>query len=128
MGNGCCTLSSDTKKLVELIGSTCNELKAIDTKALDISGVSSIADAFIVTSARSDRHAAGIAQRIMLECEKSHIKIEGIEGIEQSHWILIDLESVVVHIFYEPLREHYNLEELWSESTQIQFNFDSKAA
>ncbi|MCL4118159.1 UNVERIFIED_CONTAM: hypothetical protein GTU68_028124 [Idotea baltica] len=82
-------------------------------------GLFSLSDCFIIVSGRSDRHTEGIANKIVSACKEIGKKPFSIEGIDKSHWILIDLEGVVVHVFYQPAREHYNLEKLWINSKEL---------
>ena len=113
-------------ELVTMIAQTCNDLKAINLKALDVSQNFSLSDAFIIVSGRSDRHAQGIAYRLIELAESKSLELITIEGLEKAHWILLDFGNVVVHVFYEPIREHYNLEELWNECPEIKLDTDLK--
>jgi ribosome-associated protein len=81
--------------------------------------MSDIADNFIVVSGRSDRHVIGIANRAIDAAAERGISPSTIEGLEKGHWVLLDFGDVVLHVFYEPLRAHYNLENLWAEARRI---------
>jgi len=87
--------------------------KAEDIVVIDLRGKVDFADFFVICSTHSTRHAQGLADFLLLELEKLGIKPIGIEGLELGQWIVLDYNSVVVHIFYEPVREIYALEELW---------------
>ena len=93
--------------------------KAIDLVVLDISRLTSIADAFIVCSGRSSRQVTAIAEFISIELKKQGIKPLSIEGMEEGHWVILDYGRVIIHIFHQPVREFYDLEGLWSDAKQI---------
>ncbi len=47
------------------------------------------------------------------------IKPDAIEGFNQAHWVVLDFENIIIHLFYEPVRMHYDLESLWHGSTKL---------
>lgn len=94
--------------------------KAYDLIALDIKGISSFADYFIICSATSNRQVQAIASSIELDLKKERIYPLGIEGFSEGEWILLDYDEVVIHVFYQPLREFYELERLWAEAPRIE--------
>ncbi len=87
--------------------------KAEEIKVLDIRKKTDIADYFIICSTQSTRHAQSLADFIIFELEQIGIKPIGVEGMELGQWVVLDYDRVVVHIFFEPVRKVYNLEELW---------------
>jgi ribosome-associated protein len=111
--------SSEHSALTTELVSACLEAKALQPVALDVSAMSDIADNFIVVSGRSDRHVIGIANRAIDAAAERGISPSTIEGLEKGHWVLLDFGDVVLHVFYEPLRAHYNLENLWAEARRI---------
>lgn len=94
--------------------------KAYDLIALDIKGISSFADYFIICSATSSRQAQAIASSIELDLKKEGMYPLGIEGFNEGEWILLDYDDVVIHVFYQPLREFYELERLWADAPRIE--------
>ena len=93
---------------------TLEDAKAEDTVAIDLAGKTSLADAMIVTSGRSNRHVGAIADQLI---EK--LKAEGhtglrVEGMPHCDWVLIDAGDVIVHIFRPEVRSFYNLERMWA--------------
>lgn len=93
--------------------------KAEQVKLLDIREFSSIADYFFLCSGTSDRQVTTIAENIIDNLKKLHIKPRGIEGIRQGRWVVIDYTDIVVHIFYQPVREFYEIDELWSSAVEL---------
>ncbi len=106
----------ESRVLAEEIINLLESKKAQDIVLIDISKKVDFADYFIICSAHSTKHTQGLTDFITFELEKLGIKPLGIEGYELGQWIVIDYDTVVVHIFYEPIRKIYALEELWGES------------
>ena len=94
-------------------------MKAFDVVVLDIRGLTSFADTFIISSGRSHRQVTAIAEFVAQELKSKGIKPLGIEGLQEGHWILMDYGDVIIHVFYEPIRMFYDLEGLWSDAKRI---------
>jgi len=93
--------------------------KAADISVLDLRGLSSVADIFIICSAHSNRQTAAISDFIERYLKNFGIKPLSVEGKNEGLWILLDYGEVVIHVFYEPVRKFYNLEALWSDAKRI---------
>ena len=93
--------------------------KATDLVVLDVRGLTSIADFFIICSGSSNRQVMAIAEFIQIYLKKHGIKPLSVEGIKEGHWILLDYGHVIIHVFYEPLRNFYDLEGLWTDAKRI---------
>lgn len=102
--------------LAELL-KACEDGKGIDVKNVDVSRRFGLADNFILVSGRSDRHVQGIAYRVLKLFEDRGLEPYSVQGLEEGQWIVIDGSDIVVHIFYEPMRAHYDLEGLWDDSS-----------
>ena len=87
--------------------------------ALDVRKLSSVADAFLLCSGRSNRQVQAIAEHTQSVLKKHHLKPLSIEGLKEGHWILIDYGHVIIHVFYEPVRSFYDLEGLWIDAKRI---------
>ncbi len=94
--------------------------KALDIVVMDLRGRTAITDYFIICSGRSSRQVMAIADHIQKEMRDSRIRPLGIEGAGSGHWILLDYDHVVIHVFYDPIRRFYNLEGLWTDAPRIQ--------
>ncbi len=88
--------------------------KALDLKALDITA-SDIADTFIIVSGTSQRHVRGIADKVKEKLLKLGERTVNISGYEEGDWIVLDYADLIIHIFYEPMRQYYALDEMWSK-------------
>ncbi|MFH1888641.1 MAG: ribosome silencing factor [Candidatus Omnitrophota bacterium] len=94
--------------------------KAKDVIVLDMRRVSSFCDYFVIMSTTSLRQANAVAQYIEEDLAKDRIKpLSKVSANDESGWIAGDFSSVVAHIFYEPMREFYNLERLWSDAKRV---------
>ena len=100
---------------IQEIVTACEDGKGIDVNVIHVARRFGLADNFIVVSGRSDRHAQGIAYRVLKLFEDRGLEPFGVSGLEEGQWIVIDAIDTVVHIFYEPMRKHYDLEGLWAE-------------
>ncbi|UCD31756.1 MAG: ribosome silencing factor [Desulfobacterales bacterium] len=94
--------------------------KAFDLVILDVRQLTSITDAFIICSGRSNRQVTAIAENIQVSLKKNDIRPLSVEGKREGHWALLDYGHVVIHIFYEPIRDFYDLESLWIDAKKIQ--------
>lgn len=95
------------------------EKKAEGVIVLDVRGLTSIADAFIICSGRSNRQVSAIAENIQRSLRKRSIKALSVEGLGDGHWVLMDYGHVIIHVFYESTRVFYDLEGLWIDAPRI---------
>lgn len=93
--------------------------KAKNVTALDLRGISSVADWFIIASARSTRQADAIADAAENFLASKKIKPLGVEGRPENQWILLDYGDVVIHVFFEAQRVRFDLEGLWADAPRI---------
>ncbi len=96
--------------------------KAMEIIALDLRGLSSVADVFILCHGRSHRQVSAIAEFVRTELKKQRLMPLNVEGIAEGHWVLLDYGHVIIHVFYEPVRRFYNLEGLWVDARRINFD------
>ena len=90
-----------------------SDLKGQNLLTLDISKSSNFSDWFVIATATSDRHAKAIANNVVQELKNNNVEILGVEGKEESEWILIDSGEVVINIMLDETRNFYDLESLW---------------
>jgi ribosome-associated protein len=96
------------------------EKKARDLVALEVRELTSIADYFIICSGSSDRQVQSIAQGIEENLSEAGHSPLSVEGANRGHWVLMDFSDVIVHIFYEPVREFYDLDGLWGHAPRVE--------
>jgi ribosome-associated protein len=109
----------DAKKLAQLCALKCLEKKAENVVILDLENRSSVADFFVLCSGFSDRQVAAIADNVADELKKAGVNSLSKEGMVDGKWALIDLGSVIVHVFQDHLRDYYSLESLWADAPRI---------
>jgi ribosome-associated protein len=93
--------------------------KAIDLAVLDVQGVSSVTDYFLVCSGRSAPHVKTIADAIREELKADGVRPLHTEGQPESGWVLLDYGDVLMHVFLEDTRAYYALERLWGDAPSI---------
>ncbi len=103
-------------KLLSSIQNILEDNKAEDISILDVKDKSSVTDFMMIASGRSTRHIQAIADNLIDKLKKDKIKPLGIEGYNQSEWILIDYGDLLVHVMHPKAREFFSLEKLWDES------------
>lgn len=101
--------------------------KAVDMAVLDVRGLTSIADAFIICSGRSNRQVTAIAEHVERELRKQKIKPLSVEGAKEGQWALLDYGSVIIHVFFESVREFYDLEGLWTDARRLKLSGAKRA-
>uniref|UniRef100_A0A7V6CDC7 Ribosomal silencing factor RsfS n=1 Tax=Thermodesulfobacterium geofontis TaxID=1295609 RepID=A0A7V6CDC7_9BACT len=104
-----------SESLAKTIVNLLESKKAEEIILIDVRKKVDYTDFFIICSSHSTKHTQGICEFISLELGKLGIKPLGIEGLELGQWIVMDYETVILHIFYEPIRKIYALEELWGD-------------
>lgn len=98
--------------------------KALDVTILELSGLTVIADYFVICSGESTTQVKAVAQFIEETFAQERLKPLGIEGVAHSHWILLDYGDVIIHVFEKETRAYYNLEKLWMDAKIIEINED----
>lgn len=105
--------------LLKILYSSCADARGKEITVLDVSSLLDLTKYFVIVSGRSDRHVQGISNRVLAALESCGISPLSIEGLSEGHWALIDCDDVVVHVFYEPVRQHYDLESLWIKAPRL---------
>ena len=112
-------MSKDVVPSLDLYIKAASEKKAQNLVVLDVADLTSIADAFIICSGKSNRQVNAIADSIVVNLKKQKIKPLSVEGTGEGHWVLLDYGHVIIHVFYEPVREFFDLEGLWVDAKRI---------
>ncbi|NTU67927.1 MAG: ribosome silencing factor [Chlorobiaceae bacterium] len=92
------------------------EKKGEDVKILDLRGLTTVTDFFVIITADSERKAKAVSDHIIDELKEDGERPTHVEGLETMRWILVDYVDVVVHIFQPDERRFYDLESLWSDA------------
>jgi ribosome-associated protein len=100
-------------RMIDVVLQSLDDAKAEQTVAIDIAGKSSLADHMVVTSGRSNRHVAAVADQVMKAMRDNGFTKPRVEGLPHADWVLVDGGDVIVHIFRPEVREFYNIEKMW---------------
>lgn len=92
------------------------DMKAKEIVTIDVAGISDVTDTLIICTGTSKRHVRSIAEQTALASKNAGEVPLGVEGLEGSEWVLIDLGNIVVHVMQDETRQFYQLEKLWTES------------
>jgi ribosome-associated protein len=101
-------------KLIKLTVEALEDIKGRDITVLDVRKMTSLFDTVIIVSADSTRQTKALADNVQKKVKAAGAKVYGIEGEQVGEWVLVDLGAVIVHLMQPAVRQHYNLEELWT--------------
>lgn len=90
--------------------------KANDVQILDLTGISNIADCFVIASGNNVNQVKAMADNVEEQLYKKGYKVLHLEGAQTATWILLDFGTVLVHLFNKEEREYYGLERVWGDA------------
>lgn len=108
--------------IVKSIIEACQEAHGREIVALEVAKLTDIAKYLVVVSGRSDRQVQGIGRRVLETAEQIGVESVSVEGMDQGHWVLVDLGEIIVHVFYESVRDKYDIEGLWCQAPQLEID------
>ena len=105
--------------LARKIANLLSDKKGLDIVILDVRGMTSYADYFVVASGESDRQVSAMAEHVLVKLKESeNLRPIGHEGMDTGQWVLLDFGEVVAHLFFSEARSHYDLEGLWADASR----------
>jgi len=110
---------SSARRTAQRAGRVALDKKAVDLAVLDVQGVSTVTDYFLVCSGKSTTHVRTITDAIRQELKAEGIRPLHAEGRAESGWVLLDYGDVLVHVFLEDTRAYYALERLWGDAPSV---------
>ena len=106
----------DSERTARLAGRAALEKKAGDVLLLDLRGLSGYADFLVLSSGGNERQLDAVADGVEKAMKEAGHRLVGAEGQHSARWQLLDFGDVVVHVFHEEERHHYDLEGLWADA------------
>lgn len=103
------------------------EKKCLEPVLLDVRALASYTDYILVCSGRSDRQVGAVADGVTDALKLLGKRPIGSEGRRDGQWSLVDFGDIIVHVFYHPVREFYDLEGLWSDAPRIKLDIPPEA-
>ena len=105
--------------ITDLVVDALDDLKAVDTKIVDVRGLSSVMDFLVIASGNSSRHIKSLADNVVVKAKAAGCPPIGVEGENAADWVLVDLGDVVVDVMQPAARSFYDLERLWSGEPEV---------
>lgn len=110
----------DFEKFTEFCGRVLFEKKAIQVRGFDLTTLSAPTEYSLIASGTSTRHAVSLAENVV-DAVKDEFNVLplSVEGIDEGRWVLVDYGSLIVHVFYDFVRQEYSLEKLWKDGREL---------
>jgi ribosome-associated protein len=113
-------LELNSQQIAQLAAEAALSRRANDVVILDLRGIASFTDFFVICSGNSDTHLEGIFNAILEKLDENAVELWHREGGRHDNWLLLDYVDVVVHLFLREAREFYNLERLWADAPTVE--------
>ncbi|USK58872.1 ribosome silencing factor [Peribacillus asahii] len=104
------------RELLVLAAKAADDKRAEDIVALNVQGISLIADYFLICHGNSEKQVQAVAREMKEKAEEAGVDVKRLEGFDEAKWVLVDMGGVVAHIFHRDERLYYNLERLWGDA------------
>ena len=108
------------------IAQTIYDKKGFNIIALDVRGISTMTDFYLIAEGNIDRHVKSLSQAIQYKMSELNQTLLHAEGLQTPDWVVMDYSDIVVHLFIPDLREKYAVEQLWKEAKIIDLHIDVK--
>jgi ribosome-associated protein len=109
----------ELEQIKQLAISALEDVKAKDIEVINTQKLTSLFQVLIVASGDSTRQVKALANNVREELKKNGADIVGMEGEQWGEWVLVDAGDVVIHVMLPPVRDYYNLEQLWGGQKPI---------
>lgn len=106
-------------ELAQICAHAALETKAEELVILDVRGLTTFTEYFVIMNGKSTRHVQALAEAIEGKLRSKKIKASKAEGLQEGMWVLLDFDDVVVHVFYHEQRNFYDIEGLWAEAKRL---------
>ena len=113
-------ITIDTETIVKAVAEAAIEMKATELTIIDVRGRTSFTDWFVLCNGTNPRQLKAIAEQVVRTCKaEDGLQPVGVEGGGTDKWVLVDLGDVIVHIFDQHMRGHYDLDGLWIDAPRV---------
>lgn len=109
-------MKMNNQEILILAAKAANSKRAENLIALNMNGISLVADYFLICHGNSEKQVQAIAREIKEKANEQELNVKRMEGYEEARWVLIDLGDVIIHVFHKDERNYYNLERLWGDA------------
>ncbi|MFC5450304.1 ribosome silencing factor [Paenibacillus aestuarii] len=113
-------MSMTPEAIMAFVVEAAEDKKAMNVVALNLQGISLVADYFVICHGNSETQVQAIATEARKKAQEYGVHVRGFEGIDTARWVLLDLGDVVLHVFHRDDREYYNIERLWSDAKVVE--------
>ena len=110
-----------SKEMAKIAYAALEEKKAEDIRVLDISGVTVVADYFVIANGSNPNQVQALVDNVQEKLYKAGYEMKQLEGYRQGGWVLIDFNDIIVHVFDKENRAFYDLERIWKDGKEIEF-------
>ena len=104
----------NSKKISKLVVSALEDVKGQSIQCINVEKLTAITEYMVIVTGSSNTHLKAMADAAVKKVKEAGVEVIGVEGRQQSEWILVDFGGVVLHLMMASVRVLYNLEELWS--------------
>lgn len=117
-------MTKQDKKNLNIISQALFDRKGFNILALDVRGISTMTDYYVIAEGSVDRHVKALCTAVKEKLKETGLSLFHIEGEQDGDWIVMDCGEIVVHLFVPELREKYALEELWTKAKIVDVAID----
>lgn len=114
-------LSMESFEIAKNAAQLLDEKKAEHINVIKIDDISSLADYFVIATGRGSTHVRSLADELEEKLKQQGVEPARIEGYRSDSWILLDYQSVVVHVFTGEARDFYDLDRLWADGAKVEW-------
>lgn len=108
-----------SKEMTKIAFQALEDKKAEDVRIIDISGVSVLADYFIIANGTNENQVKALVDNVQEELYKAGYEAKQVEGYRSGSWILLDYGDIIVHVFSKEDRLFYDLERIWRDGKEV---------
>mgnify|MGYP000109705405 CR=1 FL=1 len=110
---------NQAKEMARIAYEALSEKKGEDIKVIDISGISVLADYFIIADGNNKNQVQAMVDNVQEELFKAGYEMKQMEGYREGNWILLDFGDIIIHIFDKENRLFYDLERIWKDGKEV---------